>query len=190
MHYSGSEPSAHRDVGMPAGRAVWLAYAACLGVASLFLGTIVAAPWLHAHEHPWIAGVFYESFSTICHQIPERSFALWERPMAVCSRCFSIYAGVLAGLLLLPLTIGFSASPPRRRWLVLAVIPAAVDFGLGWLGVLENTFLSRAITGALLGAVSVFYFLPGLVHALASVLGGQLTHGDAHGSHNEETRAD
>jgi hypothetical protein len=39
----------------------------------------------------------------------------------------------------------------------------ALDFTLGFLGLWDNTHFSRFSTGALLGAVAVFYVMPGLV---------------------------
>jgi hypothetical protein len=38
----------------------------------------------------------------------------------------------------------------------------AIDFCLGFFGIWNNTHLSRFSTGALLGAVAVFYVMPGL----------------------------
>jgi hypothetical protein len=45
---------------------------------------------------------------------------------------------------------------------MLAALPLALDFALGFFGIWENTHLSRVLTGALLGAVAVFYIVPGL----------------------------
>ena len=62
----------------------------------------------------------------------------------------------------------------RIRWLsfVMAIVGVLLcsnfnfghlDFGLGYFGVWENTFLSRFVTGALLSATAVFYIIPGLM---------------------------
>ena len=56
-----------------------------------------------------------------------------------------------------------STETPSRIWLFLSALPLAVDFGLGYFGIWENTFLTRFVTGALLSATAVFYILPGLV---------------------------
>ena len=55
-----------------------------------------------------------------------------------------------------------SSDTPARLWLILAAIPLAIDFALGYFAVWPNTHLSRFSTGALLGAVAVFYVMPGL----------------------------
>ncbi len=52
---------------------------------------------------------------------------------------------------------------PSRVWLVAAIMPLAIDWALGFFGFWSNTHVSRFTTGALLGAVSVFYVMPGLV---------------------------
>ena len=52
---------------------------------------------------------------------------------------------------------------PPRRWLFIAATPMAIDFFLGFFGIWENTHLSRFLTGALLGSVSVLYVMPGLI---------------------------
>jgi hypothetical protein len=47
--------------------------------------------------------------------------------------------------------------------LILATLPVAIDFGLTFLGVWENTHTSRLLTGLLVGGASVFYVMPGLM---------------------------
>ena len=51
---------------------------------------------------------------------------------------------------------------PARRWLLLAALPTSVDFLLGVTGLWANTHTSRALTGALVGAVAALYVVPGL----------------------------
>jgi uncharacterized membrane protein len=52
---------------------------------------------------PWALAVFGYStltmplFKGLCHQIPERSLIICGAPMAVCSRCAGIYAGIAIG---------------------------------------------------------------------------------------------
>jgi hypothetical protein len=48
-------------------------------------------------------------------------------------------------------------------WLFLAAAPLAVDFLLTLFGIWENTHSSRLLTGMLLGGVTVFYVMPGIV---------------------------
>ncbi len=120
---------------------------ACWAVVSLIALTtvvlILAAPLAEAHDHPLLASAIYKTFSFVCHQIPERSFHLANYKFAVCSRCTGLYAGF------------------------------AIDFGLGYFSIWENTHLSRFVTGALLSSVAVFYVMPGLID-LSNLIGRRI----------------
>jgi uncharacterized membrane protein len=149
------QPASRRSV------IVWLIVAT---LALLFVSLIVIAPMALAHGHDFSALVIYKSFSRFCHQIPERSFYLDGHPFAVCARCTGIYFGFAAGALLYPLVRSLKRSDaPARLWLVVALVPTALDFALDFFGILKNTHLTRSATGALLGAVTAFYVVPGLV---------------------------
>ena len=140
---------------------VWAATAA---LTLLFVSLIVIAPVALAHGHDSMALVIYNSFSKFCHQIPERSFYLDGHPFAVCARCTGIYFGFAAGVLCYPLVRSLKrGEAPARQWLVIALVPTAFDFALDFFGVWQNTHLSRSLTGALLGAVTAFYVVPGLL---------------------------
>jgi hypothetical protein len=52
---------------------------------------------------------------------------------------------------------------PPRSWLLLAAVPLLIDFSVTFFGFWENTHTSRMLTGALLGAATVFYVMPGIV---------------------------
>lgn len=136
-------------------------YAGLLLVAVGWFALIVATPLLADH-HNLLSLIFYRSFSAVCHQMPERSFHLHGFPFAVCSRCTGIYAGFIVGLLIYPLVRSLRESEmPHRRWLILAALPMLADFGLDFVGLFGNTFVSRTTTGALLGIVAAFFILPG-----------------------------
>jgi uncharacterized membrane protein len=140
-------------------RRVWLVSTMIiLAIVSL----IVIAP-LTAGTHPQLAKSIYGGFAVLCHQIPERSYFIAGHKFAVCSRCTGLYAGFTLTLLFYPLLRSLRATDwPPPVWLVLSAVPMAVDFGLTFLGIWENTHTSRLLTGLLLGSVSVFYVMPGL----------------------------
>lgn len=130
----------------------------------LFVTPIVVAPLAAASGHVNIAAVIYRAYGTICHQLPERSFFIDDHKVAVCSRCTGIYAGFLFTLLIYPLVRSLRrTTTPARKWLVLAALPLAIDFSLTFFGIWENTHTSRLLTGLLLGSVSVFYVMPGIM---------------------------
>jgi uncharacterized membrane protein len=140
---------------------VWLAVAT---LACVLLCLIFLAPFALAHNRIFLAVSIYRGFSLACHQLPARSFFIENYPLAVCARCTGLYAGFAVGALVYPLVrdVRRTIAPPRV-WLVAALMPLATDWTLGFFGVWNNTHVSRFATGALVGAVSVFYVLPGLV---------------------------
>jgi uncharacterized membrane protein len=142
-------------------------YVALLGLTILWLGLILAAPWLMADRRFAASLAIYQGLSAVCHQIPERSFYFRGFPLGVCSRCAGIYAGFAAGLLVYPLARDLREERFPPRWgLMAAAAPTVVDFTGGILGLFTNSFFSRALTGVLFGAVVSFYVTPGFVSAL------------------------
>ncbi len=166
-HYA---PQCAPPVGAVRGRGAWLVWGGTVACALLVLGLIAGAPLARANGHETFALIAYSAFSSLCHQLPVRSFYLAGQPLAVCARCVGIYAGFAAGALCYPLVRSLSRlDMPARRWLLLAALPTGIDFALGFTGLWANTHTSRALTGALLGATLAFYVVPGLC-----ALGGRM----------------
>lgn len=143
---------------------MWLIVAAgSLGTIALIIG----APLALKAGLPFLGLTLYRSFSYLCHQIPERSFFIADHPFAVCSRCFGLYAGFAAAAVSYPLLRSLrslrSTEAPARKWLFVAAAPMAIDFSVEFFGVGHNTHFTRFSTGALIGAVAVFYVMPGLL---------------------------
>jgi len=137
-------------------------FAATAFGALLWTAAILAAPWLWAHGRRFSI-VLYACFSPTCHQIPERCLWLFGHPLAVCARCFGIYAGFLGGLGLYPFLRGFrSTAPPKVRTIVLVSIPIAVDTAAQFLRLWETGPAGRFGTGFLWGLLLPFLFLPAL----------------------------
>jgi uncharacterized membrane protein len=129
-----------------------------------FVSLTLIAPLALGYDYRSAAFVLYEMFGRVCHQIPGRAFYLEGHPLAVCARCTGIYFGFAAGVLLYPLARSLRRSdPPARKWLLISLVPALIDFALGLFHVWENTHLSRSLTGALVGTVVAFYVMPGLM---------------------------
>ena len=139
----------------------WAVSAATVAV---LVSLIVVAPVAAAGGYNDVAQGIYRAFSTLCHQLPERSYFIDGHKLAVCSRCTGVYAGFAFTLLVYPLirSLRNTATPPRNV-LILAALPLAIDFSLTFFGVWENTHTSRLLTGALLGSVVVLYVMPGIV---------------------------
>lgn len=104
----------------------------------------------------------YSFFSVTCHQIDNRSYHFLGEKLAVCSRCSSIYWSFLFSVIIYPFIKGFNNVKLPSLWILLVpgfivFLDAAFDF----LNVLNNTFVSRSVTGALIGLVLPFYLIPG-----------------------------
>ena len=131
--------------------------------ALVLVGMVLAAPLAYGNQHYFLGGILYQAFSHICHQQPERSFFIAGQQFAVCARCTGLYAGFAGAMLCYPLLISLKdTSTPEPKWLFLAALPLAIDFGLGFFRIWENTHSSRFLTGGVLGSVAVFYLMPPL----------------------------
>jgi uncharacterized membrane protein len=117
----------------------------------------------------------HEAFGLLCHQMADRSFAWGGVSWAVCHRCVGVLAGLAVG-------IGWAAGYPARAArlaalplavLVVAILPAGVDWALEALFGGANTPASRAGTG--LWAGLGLGLLAG--HALAGEGGAPLAEG-------------
>ena len=128
------------------------------------MALIIGAPLAFKAGHPLWGQAIYRMFTYVCHQIPERSFFIAEHQFAVCARCTGLYAGFTLATLVYPLVRSLrEIEAPARKWLFIAAAPLAIDFTVGFLGIWNNTHSSRFATGTLLGAVAVFYVMPGLI---------------------------
>ncbi len=144
-------------------RRPWIAWSAVTLVCLLAIAMILGAPLAQANGFAYLSFPIYNAFSYVCHQDPERSFFVAGQQFAVCTRCTGIYAGFTATMILYPLLFSPNRSQtPERKWLFLAALPLTIDFSLGFLGVWQNTHVSRFSTGAILGAAAVFFVVPGL----------------------------
>ena len=128
----------------------------------LWTGAILLAPYLRSRGSgfaPWL----YACFAPFCHQIPGRSFRLFGQPLAVCARCFGIYAGFLAGTAAYPRIRGFSRPrlPDTRLFLALSA-PMAIDAAANILRIWTLGNFPRFLTGFAWGTILPFYLMAGL----------------------------
>lgn len=116
---------------------------------------------LLGQDAAWMLQWQHQSFSTLCHQLADRSFWINGQPMAVCSRCFGIYAGFLSGWLLLPLmTFSKLVKQVSVKKILLGIIAINVIDILGnLLGFWQNTLVLRLIFGLLVGMPAAALFL-------------------------------
>jgi uncharacterized membrane protein len=109
--------------------------------------------YLNTDYYGWIHSWQVMLFNGTCHQLPYRSFMISEIPMAVCSRCYGFYWGLLAGY---PLSHLIPARYHVRKAAITGLIAAlgliASDLIFNMAGLWENTLTSRFITGLFLGS--------------------------------------
>ncbi len=138
-------------------------YSLVLLTAILIVALTVAAPWLASVGHPAFSMVIYQTFAPLCHQLPERSFALSGFPLAVCARCSGLYAGFAAGMLALSVaSVAPRSAKTLLRVLAVSFLPLIVDGFGGWFGIFENTHFTRFLTGSIAGA-GVAYFVAAVI---------------------------
>ena len=139
-------------------------FSLCLMV--LWLGLIIGAPFLLSlPPSNCKKGAFfiYWFFSPVCHQQKTSSFIIYGNQMAVCSRCFGIYLGMMLGVLAYPLIRSFDfIRVVHRRYIMLAPLPMVGDVVLLAVGVYPPLLWLKALTGMVFGFALPFYFLPAL----------------------------
>ena len=147
-------------------------YVTILAGATLWCAALVLAPILDASSLFAWAIVVREFFSRICHQLDARSFHLFAVPLAVCSRCASIYFAFLLGMLSYPLFRSLESPVlPRRIWLVIAITPMLLDVAADMVGIHEATNMTRTFTGALFGVIIPYFIVPAAIEAAQQLFG-------------------
>src|SRR5262245_40248353 len=121
---------------------------------ALFWCTLIfAAPCLTAGTHRGLGWMIFLLFSELCHQNPLRSFTLGGISFPVCSRCFGIYFGGLVGMLVFP-WVRHCRAPLFKNLCLITLLLLVFDVGMDFSRLIQNTFLSRTLTGALFGAAN------------------------------------
>lgn len=112
----------------------------------------------------------YKLFSPVCHQEEARSFNIFGHSLGVCSRCSILYLGFLIGTIIYPFIKKISdVKLPSIWYLVIASGLMIVDVSLDLSDLYKNNFITRSITGAILGFVLAFYIIPGMINFIYEV---------------------
>ncbi len=142
-------------------------YFVFLSVSIVWVSMILLAPYLYSGggSDAGFGSYIYLFFSATCHQIDSRSFTLFGFKLAVCSRCTIIYGSFLFSVILYPLVRNLNEVKIPGIWvLLIPAVMVALDAILDFTGIFPNTFLSRAITGFLLGFVLPLFLIPGFIN--------------------------
>lgn len=98
-------------------------------------------------------------FRLVCHGIDSRSLSIAGVAMPICARCFAIYVGALAGIGLFFVLGLWSRAPIPLGWLLIALVPMAIDGLSQASGLRESSNLLRFLTGFSAGAVALVWLL-------------------------------
>jgi uncharacterized membrane protein len=130
-------------------------------VAGIFLAPLWAA---ETDVRGDVSDFFYFFYSKQCHQEEARSFFLDGSKYGVCSRCSFIYIAFLIGTIAYPFIRNLNNIELPSIWfLLLACLLLAVDVGLDMIQIFKNTFITRMITGSVIGVILPFYLIPGVI---------------------------
>ncbi|MBI3788832.1 MAG: DUF2085 domain-containing protein [Ignavibacteriales bacterium] len=146
-------------------------YSIFLFLVAAWCGLIVAAPLLASYTQlTGVASQVYSLFSPICHQFDSRSFHIAGEKLGVCIRCSSIYFSFFASLALYPLFRRLeSFTVPRIQWLILALMPMALDVMSNLTSIHLSTTVTRTISGIMFGGILPVFLFPPLVEALSQI---------------------
>lgn len=144
-----------------------------LGFALAFAGVVWVAALLAAPgglaAGSALAAWFYDACGLICHQRPERSFALGGVAMPVCARCLGLYASGALGAVVASLDVRRLDRIPEleagfaRALVLVAAVPTAFTLLVEWSGMLQPGSIGRAVAAIPLGG-TVGWLLVRTVH--------------------------
>lgn len=142
-------------------------YVIFLSVTFLWTLSIYLIPAFESMGGMWekVSDFGYVFFASTCHQLDDRSFFVFGNKMAVCSRCASVYTAFLAGVVLYPFIKGLENKVLPSIWILLSfALLLFLDAAFDVMDILKNTFLSRALTGSMIGSLLPFYLIPGSIN--------------------------
>ncbi|MBZ0203963.1 MAG: DUF2085 domain-containing protein [Ignavibacteria bacterium] len=128
-------------------------------------GILVAPLWAGADGIKGsISDGIYSFYSSSCHQLESRSHFLGEHKFGVCSRCTAIYFGFLLGVIAYPFVRKLShIDLPSLFYLFIPVALMLLDVALDLADVQKNSFITREITGGIIGVILPFFIIPGII---------------------------
>jgi uncharacterized membrane protein len=137
---------------------LWIAVVWCAGI-------LIAPLWADCTDFRGSTSeFFYNLYGTSCHQEDARSIYIGQHKLGVCSRCTSIYFAFLLATIIYPFVRKLNNLDMPPLWLLIAGAGlVALDAGLDILDITKNTFVTREITGAILGFILPFFIIPGTI---------------------------
>lgn len=135
----------------------------------LFATLPVLAPVLASLGADRLSMLIFQAYALTCHQMPSRSFFIFDHQMAYCERNAAIYfAMLLAGLVYVRLRLR-GLRPLRWWWYALLILPMAVDGFTQLFGWRESTWELRVLTGTLFGVATIWLTFPYLQESFEEI---------------------
>jgi uncharacterized membrane protein len=131
----------------------------------------VLSPILAASDNPALSfagDVLFLAYRATCHQLPQRSFFIFQHQVAWCERDVAIWGTIFVAGLLFSL-VRRNLNPLPIRWCVFLSIPIAIDGTTQLFGWRESTWELRLITGFLFGLGIAWLVLPILERGMREV---------------------
>lgn len=136
-------------------------------VLTLLLGLIVTLTPMYPEV---LRNTVMQIFSFVCHQLPHRSPHVDGVQLAVCHRCMGIYWALPVSALVFGVSRGrllekgfnFLKNKKNITLVLLAGLPAGIDWLGDVIGFWTNTPVSRTVTGAFFGLVAGYVLAEGI----------------------------
>ena len=139
-------------------------YLTILLLSVLWCGGVILAPVLAGGHYNYISDFLYSFYEKSCHQLEDRSLTIGGYALGVCSRCTAIYFGFMIGVVIYPFFKPLRNTELPSLWIIITAAGLVfLDVITDVTGIHKNTFVTREITGAVLGLVLPFYIIPGTV---------------------------
>ncbi|MFQ6016379.1 MAG: DUF2085 domain-containing protein, partial [Anaerolineae bacterium] len=136
---------------------------------SVFVTLPYLAPYLMAQGYTVPAQAIYTVYRLVCHQLWQRHYWLFGYPAAIDHRLTALYGSLLVGGLLFALVRRRLQPLNWRLYLLIAIVPMALDGLTQLFGFRESNWLLRTITGALFGLASVWLLYPHLERSMRDI---------------------
>ena len=124
----------------------------------LFTGPYLAT---FGNKFELLLQLYYLCFKLICHQIPERSYFIFDYQMPVCVRCFGVYLGLPIGLIIYPVFKKLNnITLPSFRYMWIFVAPIIIDGIAQTFHLYSSPHYLRLFTGIWASSGLIFWAMP------------------------------
>ena len=139
----------------------WLPLIIIIGL-SVLVVIVIGTPICTAFNLSFISQIFYQLGGLCCHQLPERSFQIFNQKWGLCSRCSGFYLAFWLVSITFPLWRKWLNEFPLRYFLIL-LTPFILDCLFQFFGWYPGNNWVRLLTGSLAGFGTGLTLLSGFI---------------------------